>query len=328
MPSRKLSGCRPQNRLTDKLGARLPQLPLPYGCGGRASRGIAIGTRNMENFPKISIITPTLNAATTLEACIKSVAHQTYAPKEHLIIDGQSTDGTLGICRKYAAKFPQIKWVSEKDGGIYDAMNKGIDLSSGEWLYFLGSDDLFCSNTILHDIFSRTELPKYDVIYGNVKWGNTEQLYDGEFSRLKLLQHNICHQAIFTRKTVFDQLGKYDTNYTAWADWVFNLQWYNRKDIPHCYIDLAIARYNLEGYSKHHHDLLFLKNKGDLIAAYFPPEYHLLHQEISSLQAQLAERDQILASLWASPFWKITRPLRQAIEIVRKLRSYCQGKPR
>lgn len=282
----------------------------------------------MEKLPKISIITPTLNAARTLEACILSVANQTYAPKEHLIIDGQSTDGTLGICEQYAAKYPQIKWVSEKDGGIYDAMNKGIDLSSGDWLYFLGSDDIFCSDTVLHDIFNQMELYEFDIIYGNVKWGNTEQLYDGQFSRLKLFRQNICHQAIFTRKNVFDKLGKFDTDYTAWADWVFNLQWYNRRDIRHCYIDLAIARYNLDGYSKHHHDMLFIKNKGELIAAYFPEEYHLLHKEISSLQTQLAEKDQILASLYASPFWKITRPLRQATEIFRKVRSYCQGKSR
>ncbi|OGR30519.1 MAG: hypothetical protein A2139_08060 [Desulfobacca sp. RBG_16_60_12] len=282
----------------------------------------------MEKLTKISIITPTLNSGKTLEACILSVANQTYSNKEHLIIDGQSTDDTLSIFKKYAAKYPQIKWVSEKDGGIYDAMNKGINLSSGDWLYFLGSDDIFCSNTVLHDIFNRMKVSKFDVIYGNVKWGNTEQLYDGPFSRLKLLQKNICHQAIFTRKIVFDNLGKFDTNYKAWADWVFNLQWYNRRDIRHCYIDIAIARYNLDGYSKHNHDMLFIKNKGELIEVHFPEEYSLLHKEISLLKAQLKEKDQVLASLWASPSWKITRPLRQAMEIFRKVRSYCQIKSR
>jgi glycosyltransferase involved in cell wall biosynthesis len=280
----------------------------------------------MEKLTKISIITPTLNSEKTIEACILSVANQTYSNKEHLIIDGQSTDGTLSILKKHAAKYPQIKCVSEKDGGIYDAMNKGIDLSSGDWLYFLGSDDIFCSNTVLNDIFNRTKVSKFDVIYGNVKWGNTEQLYDGPFSRLKLLQKNICHQAIFTRKRVFDRLGKFDIKYKAWADWVFNLQWYNRRDIRHCYIDIAIARYNLDGYSKHNHDMLFIKNKGELIEAHFPEEYSLLNKEISLLKAQLEEKDQVLASLWASRSWKITRPLRQAMEIFRKLRSYCHLK--
>ena len=277
----------------------------------------------MINLPKISIITPTRNAGKTLEACILSVVNQTYLNKEYMIIDGLSTDGTLGIVKKYADIYPYIKWISEKDEGIYDAMNKGIDLSSGDWLYFLGSDDIFCSNTVLNDIFNRTEVSKFDVIYGNVKWGNTEQLYDGPFSRLKLVQKNICHQAIFTRKIVFDRLGKFDIKYKTWADWVFNLQWYNRRDIRHCYIDIAIARYNLDGYSKHNHDMLFIKNKGELIEAHFPEEYSLLNKEISLLKAQLEEKDHVLASLCTSRSWKITRPLRQAMEIFRKLRSYC-----
>ena len=97
----------------------------------------------MEKLPKISIITPTLNAAETLEACILSVKNQTYLNKEHLIIDGQSTDGTLHILKKHAENYPQLKWITENDDGIYDAMNKGIDLSSGDWLYFMGSDDYF-----------------------------------------------------------------------------------------------------------------------------------------------------------------------------------------
>jgi len=276
----------------------------------------------MEKLPKISVITPTLNSEKTLEACILSVANQTYSNKEHLIIDGQSTDGTLSISKKHAANYPQTKWVSEKDGGIYDAMNKGIDLSSGDWLYFLGSDDIFCSNTVLNDIFNRKKVSKFDVIYGNVKWGITEQLYDGPFSRLKLLQKNICHQAIFTRKNVFDRLGKFDIRYKVVADWVFNMQWYNRRDIRHCYIDIAIARHDLDGYSKHNRDMLFIKNKGDLIEAHFPKVYSLLYKVISLLKAQLKEKDPVLASLWASRFRKITRPLRQAMEIFRKLRSY------
>ena len=204
----------------------------------------------MEKLPKISIITPTLNAEETIEACILSVKNQTYLNKEHLIIDGQSTDGTLKILKKHAKNNPQLKWITDNDEGIYDAMNRGIDLSSGDWLYFMGSDDIFYSNTVLNDIFNRIEVSNYDVIYGNVKWGNTEQLYDGPFSRLKLIQKNICHQAIFTRKTVFDKIGKFDIKYKVWADWVFNMQWYNKEDIRHCYIDNIIARYNLDGNSR------------------------------------------------------------------------------
>ena len=111
----------------------------------------------MKKLPKISIITPTLNAGKTLEACILSVVNQTYLNKEYLIIDGLSTDGTPGMVKKYADIYPYIKWISEKDAGIYEAMNKGIDLSSGEWIYFLGADDRFYSDRVLDDIFNQED---------------------------------------------------------------------------------------------------------------------------------------------------------------------------
>jgi glycosyltransferase involved in cell wall biosynthesis len=272
----------------------------------------------MEKFPKISIITPTLNAEETIEACILSVKNQTYLNKEHLIIDGQSSDGTLEILKKHAKHYSQLKWITENDEGIFDAMNKGIDLSSGDWLYFMGSDDIFCSNMVLNDIYNRIELSKYDVIYGNVRWGNTEQLYDGLFSRLKLINKNICHQAIFTKKTVFDKLGKFNIKYKMWADWVFNMQWYNRKDIRHCYIDISIARYGLDGYSKNNHDMFFTKDKDALIEAYFPIEYHLLNQQLQHKDQKISELERTLAKLFASRSWRVTQPLRQVGDVIRK----------
>jgi glycosyltransferase involved in cell wall biosynthesis len=275
----------------------------------------------MKKLPKISIITPTLNAADTLEACILSIKNQTYLNKEHLIIDGQSTDGTLHILKKHAENYPQLKWITENDDGIYDAMNKGIDLSSGDWLYFMGSDDFFCSNTVLNEIFNRIEVSKYDVIYGNIKLGNTEQLYDGAFSSLKLLQKNICHQAIFTRKAVFDKLGKFDINYKVWADWVFNMQWYNREDICHCYVDISIAGYNLGGYSKYDRDMLFIKNKDALIEAYFPVEYHLFNLQLQQKDQKISELERTLAKLVASRSWRVTKPLRQVGDVIRKFRN-------
>ena len=179
---------------------------------------------------------------------------------------------------------------------------------------------IFCSNTVLNEIFNRIEVSKYDVIYGNVKLGNTEQLYDGPFSSLKLLQKNICHQAIFTRKTVFDKLGKFDINYKVWADWVFNMQWYNREDIRHCYIDISIAGYNLGGYSKYNRDMLFIKNKDALIEAYFPVEYHLFNLQLRQKDQKISELESTLSKLFASSSWRVTKPLRQVGDVIRK---YC-----
>ena len=120
----------------------------------------------MANLPKISIITPTYNSEKSIESCILSVANQTYKNIEHLIIDGQSSDNTLGIVKNYAERFSHLRVISERDNGIYDAMNKGIDLAQGEWIYFLGSDDIFYDEHVLEDLFSKEDLGNCDLFMG------------------------------------------------------------------------------------------------------------------------------------------------------------------
>ena len=100
---------------------------------------------------KLSIITINLNNKEGLEQTIKSVHSQTHLDIEHLIIDGGSTDGSLDIINKYADKL--YYWVSESDKGIYDAINKGIDKATGEWLSIMNSGDIFCDNTTVEDVF-------------------------------------------------------------------------------------------------------------------------------------------------------------------------------
>ncbi|MFN3316004.1 MAG: glycosyltransferase, partial [Raineya sp.] len=86
------------------------------------------------DYPRISIITPTFNAEQTIKRCLESVANQNYPSIEHWIVDGLSQDGTLEIVKEYAQKYSHVKYISEKDEGIYDAMNKGIDLATGDFL--------------------------------------------------------------------------------------------------------------------------------------------------------------------------------------------------
>ncbi len=278
----------------------------------------------MIKLPKISIITPTLNAGKTLEACILSVVNQTYLNKEYLIIDGLSTDGTPGMVKKYADIYPYIKWVSEKDAGIYDAMNKGIDLSSGEWIYFLGADDSFYSDRVLDDIFNQEDLADFDVIYGNVQWGNAEPESDGLFSKFDLLQRNICHQAIFTRKSVFDKMGKFDTNYRIYADWVFNMQWFNRADIRRRHINIMVAKYGMEGASANNDDPYFIQNRDSLIETHFPEGYTIfspMSKQLEEKDRKIAELERELRVLFSSRSWQVTRPLRAIGAMIRKFRN-------
>jgi glycosyltransferase involved in cell wall biosynthesis len=235
----------------------------------------------MQEAAKISIITPVYNSEKVIEACIRSVANQTYRNLEHLFVDGCSTDGTLDSIRAYAEKHSHIRWVSEKDQGIYDAMNKGIDLSSGAWIYFLGADDLLYSPATLQGVFGEAANANYDVLYGNVLLKISGSLYDGEFNAYKLLHRNICHQALFFRRKIFHQFGKFDLKYRGLADWVLNMQWFNSRKIHHRFIDQVIAIYNNEGYSTRNHDEAFARDKAELIQKYFSflPLYLFNHQQ-------------------------------------------------
>ena len=223
--------------------------------------------------PKISIITPTFNSEDDIEECILNVAAQSYQNKEHLIMDGLSTDRTMEIVKRYAEKYPHIKWVSGKDSGIYDAMNKGLEIASGDWIYFLGSDDVFCENNVL-ERFARRVKGDWSVVYGNIKWGRGGALYDreGVFTASKLVKRNISHQAIFTRKDVFEEIGNFDTKYISLADWAFNIKWFNNNKIKHKYINVVIAEYGLGGFSAQNVDREFLKDKECLIEKYLSSE--------------------------------------------------------
>jgi glycosyltransferase involved in cell wall biosynthesis len=246
---------------------------------------------------KISIITPTFNSEKDIESCILSVANQSYENKEHFIVDGLSSDGTMEIVKKYMPKYNHIRWISEKDEGIYDAMNKGIDLASGEWVYFLGSDDVFFSDDVLEKIFNKEENISQDVLYGNVKWGETDRIYDGKFSLLKLLNNNICHQAIFFKRSIFNELGKFEIKYKVLADWYFNVIWFSNDLIKRKYLDVIIAKYNIYGRSSKNKDLELMKDKELIIAKYFPKEFIEMNNENIELKKVIKKKDEYIDSL-------------------------------
>jgi glycosyltransferase involved in cell wall biosynthesis len=221
-------------------------------------------------WPKISIITAVYNSQNYLSDCIESVINQNYPNLEHIFVDGLSTDNSLDIIKKYAEQCKHIRYVSEKDTGIYDAINKGIELSTGDWIYVFGSDDVFFDNDVLQSIFSLQENKKYDVIYGDVLFKTKNFVYDGEFNPYKLLFKNICHQAIFYKKKLHNKFGKYEINYKLYADWNFNLQWLNCKSVKNKYVERTIALYNDTGLSNTDRDENFINNKEKLYYRYVP----------------------------------------------------------
>lgn len=199
----------------------------------------------------ISIVIPTYNSSKTLKKCLESVLNQTFKDFEILIIDGNSADNTLKIAKSFDDK--RIKTFSEPDKGIYDAMNKGINLAKGNWLYFLGSDDELYSNDILHKIAQIAKKTFKRVIYGNVEikgdagWVKDGLIYDNEFDLKKLFTKNICHQSIFYKKDLLDSYN-YNIEYKICADYDLNLNLFSKYKFE--YVDIIIAKFYGGGKSK------------------------------------------------------------------------------
>lgn len=218
--------------------------------------------------PLISIIIPTFNAANDLEGCLNSIIQQTYNKKEVLIVDGMSKDETPQIAENYEMNHSWVHYRREKDRGVYDAMNKGIGLAKGEWLYFLGADDRFFDSNILTTVFSRPIPSNVAMIYGNVQFRYSKMIYNGRFNLERiLLGGNICHQAIFYRRRVFEELGLYDLDCRIYADHDFNLRCFMDGHFRIHYIPDIIAIYNeQDGLSaQDRHDPVFRKKQAEYI---------------------------------------------------------------
>lgn len=222
----------------------------------------------MINNIKISIITVCYNAENELYQTLMSVKNQTYKNIEHVIIDGKSKDNSLNIVKNYKTNINyECVLVSEKDNGIYDAMNKGINNSTGEIIYFLNAGDILEDNDVLAKVIRYFQENKdYSIIYGNMKLSDKlqivkyEELTDIFFLKGKV----ICHQCIFCRKSVFEIAGKFDLNYKICADrdWLLRCFKLNLR-IKH--IDVIIVTYDTNGMSSSKENSTRLRKESDLI---------------------------------------------------------------
>jgi putative colanic acid biosynthesis glycosyltransferase len=169
---------------------------------------------------KISIICATYNAASTIRNLLKSILEQDFFNYELVIIDGASTDNTLEIINSY--KIPHLIVLSEKDLGIYDAMNKGANTSTGEWLFFIGADDVLYDRNTLSTVNKNIEAAiEADAVCGNVLMG-TRKLFVPQFSSKLLFINSIHHQGIFYNRRLFSEY-KYNVQYRISADYELNL---------------------------------------------------------------------------------------------------------
>lgn len=210
----------------------------------------------------VTILMVTYNAEKTLEKAISSVIMQKYKPLEFIVIDGASNDGTLKILEKYSSNISFMK--SEPDNGIYEALNKGLDYATGDFLIVMGADDTFYSVDSISNIVSNI-VKLDDVYYGNVIMWPSGRIHWGKFCKIKLGIGNICHQAIFYPRCLYKKY-KYDTNYKLFADYVMNIKLYHLYNF--CYVNEIVSIYNSEGFSSTKKDSKFEKDKNVLIYKY------------------------------------------------------------
>lgn len=200
---------------------------------------------------KISIITINYNEKEGFEKTIESVLNQTYQDFEFIIIDGGSTDGSKQIIEKFQDKISY--WVSEPDKGVYNAMNKGIRASKGEFVIFINGGDYFNNDLVLEEIAPMLN-DEFDVYYGNNYNSKSEKhkkilKYPEKLDFSFFYYRTISHQSTFIRKTLFDEHFYYNEDYKVCSDWEFFIYTFCCKNVPYKYLDKVISVFDCNGIS-------------------------------------------------------------------------------
>ena len=204
---------------------------------------------------KISIITVVWNNAATIKDAIDSVLTQTYENIEYIVVDGASTDGTVEIVQSYGEKIS--KFISEKDKGLYDAMNKGIGLSTGDIVGILNSDDFYIANDVIEKVVKEFEEKGVDSVYADLVFVKPENLsktvryYDSShFSPDKFAYGWMpAHPTFFVKREIYEKYGVFKTDYKIAADYELLTRFLGKNKVSYSYIKEPIVKMRIGGAS-------------------------------------------------------------------------------
>ena len=221
---------------------------------------------------QISIISTTYNSEKTIEHTILSVINQTYANIEYIIIDGQSTDGTLNIIKKYQNKITKL--VSEPDKGIYDALNKGIEQANGNIIGFLHADDFYAHNKVIENIVNVFKIKKTDSVYGNLEYVSalkTDKIIRnwqaGKFCINELKRGWMPpHPTFYVKKEIYNKYGNFKLNYKIAADYDLMLRFLGKHQITTAYLDEVLVKMRMGGASNRSLINIIKKSREDYFA--------------------------------------------------------------
>lgn len=206
---------------------------------------------------KVSIITATYNSEKNIHNSINSILNQSYKDYEVIIVDGASKDKTLEIVESFSEKFSNINILSEKDFGIYDALNKGINLATGNIIGFLHSDDEFYSTTTLLEIVNEFNKNEIDGVYGNLNYVSNNLIpkiirnWESQSFNVKFLKKGWmpAHPTLFLRREIYEKHGLFDLKFTISADYDFMLRVLRDETLKFCYLPRVITNMRIGGAS-------------------------------------------------------------------------------
>ena len=249
---------------------------------------------------KYTIITINYNNGKELRRTIESVINQTFRDVEYIIIDGGSTDESVEIISQYAEHIDF--WVSERDHGVYNAMNKGLKHAHGEYVNFMNSGDSFYSPHVLEEI--DRQKGDADILFGNVCNSVSGQIYGGipagsEVTFLTLKKEILCHQGTFYRRAIFER-HPYDESLKLIADWKVNVQAIIFDNCKVKVVDTIVANYDLTGMSSTQ-STLHAEERRKVMSELFPErilkDYEHLYTEsempLVSLLPKLKQRGRV-----------------------------------
>lgn len=213
---------------------------------------------------KISAIICTFNSAWRLPKTLDSILSQDFSDYELLIIDGASSDGTLDVIKEYEKKFcGKLNYVSEKDRGIYDAMNKGIGMAKGEFLVVIGAGDWFEKNAFEKAAECIEKNPGADAVFGKTR------IWDAALKKNQIVQtmsdelpgHPMQHPALFYKKSLHDKFGIYDESYRIAADYAFCLKAFYAGKTRVVPFDVVVSNFVMDGVSSNNQIRALRENK-------------------------------------------------------------------
>jgi glycosyltransferase len=218
---------------------------------------------------KVSIITAVLNNRKTIEECMQSIINQTYQHRECIVIDGGSTDGTMDLLKKYENRMTKI--VSERDNGIYDAMNKGIKLATGDVIGILNSDDIYNDATVIESVANAIMENSVDSCYADLVYidkNNPDKVI--RYWKSCIYKNGLFrsgwmppHPTFFVKREVYEKYGCFNTDFKIAADYELMLRFLERHKISTYYIPEVLIKMRMGGMSNRSLKNLFIKSSED-----------------------------------------------------------------